>query len=347
MNVRQADGRSWIEGVAGFDSGAYASSVHGAQARILQALGETLSYDDLVCYGGFAFRASVHKDFCPSAGHPCCGFMCIEGSNRALPWQTTFYDSFPWGKEKADRAAFEAEVRAAIKASIDRGVPVHYGSEEDGLIIGYGDEGKRWWCVHPYHQHGQETFWFDEAKGFAGGQWPWGIAVWTAPKPADQRVPKRELTLAALKQAVEMWQTEKRGDYFCGDAAYAHWLQWLRDVEAGKVAAPNQGRHGSGWCFDVLIQNRRIAGRWLNQTAVDFPGESGRQLGLAAEHYASIPEVCMAEINCAWDLSPAPEKWTSHLRQRMIERLAASREHDRAAIAALTQARAALHQPAT
>ena len=42
---------------------------------------------------------------------------------------------------KNDRAAFEAEACAAIKASIDRGIPVHYGGEEDGLIIGYANEG--------------------------------------------------------------------------------------------------------------------------------------------------------------------------------------------------------------
>ena len=51
-----------------------------------------------------------------------------------------------------DRAAFEAEVRKAVKDSIDHGVPVHYGSEEGGLIRGYADDGRRWWCVHPYYQ---------------------------------------------------------------------------------------------------------------------------------------------------------------------------------------------------
>ncbi len=342
MRVKHTDERTWIEGIEGFGPGEYASSVHGAQARILQTLGESLSYDDLICYSGFAFRVGVHEAFCPSAGHPCCGFRCIDGSNRALPWKTEFYGAFPDGKETADRPAFEAKVRAAVKASIDRGVPVHYGSEEDGLIIGYGDGGKRWLCVHPCHENGRKTFWLDEGKGMAGGQWPWGIVVWTEPKRDDERVPKRDLTLAALRQAVEMWHTDKNQAYFCGEAAYTHWLTWLRDVEAGKVADPKAGLHGSGWCYDVLMHSRRIAGRWLDKAAGDFDGEAARQLRIAAAHYTRIHEIGMKDLKCPWDLTPGFDKWTSAMRQQQIARLEAAREHDRAAIEAISKALATL-----
>ena len=338
MKVKHTNERTWIEGVEGFSPGEYASSVHGSQARILQTLGESLSYEDLICYGGFAFRVAMHEAFCPSAGHPCCGFMCIDGSNRALPWNTKFYGSLSGSKQKADRTAFEAEVRAAVKASIDRGVPVHYGSEEDGLIIGYGNNGQRWWCVHPYHEGGKKAFWHDEGKGFAGGKWPWGIMVWTGPKRDEECVSKRNLTLAALRQAVEMWNTEKQQAYFCGEAAYAHWLRWLGDVEAGKVADPASGLPGNSWCYAVLIHSRRIAGRWLNQAAGDFTGESASQLRIAAEHYAQIAEVCMKDLKSPWDLTPGIDHWTSQLRQQQIARLEAAREHDRAAVDGLTTA---------
>ena len=233
---------------------------------------------------------------------------------------------------------FEAEVRAAVKASIDRGVPVHYGSEEDGLIIGYGNNGQRWWCVHPYHEGGKKAFWHDEGKGFAGGKWPWGIMVWTGPKRDEECVSKRNLTLAALRQAVEMWNTEKQQAYFCGEAAYAHWLRWLGDVEAGKVADPASGLPGNSWCYAVLIHSRRIAGRWLNQAAGDFTGESASQLRIAAEHYAQIAEVCMKDLKSPWDLTPGIDHWTSQLRQQQIARLEAAREHDRAAVDGLTTA---------
>ena len=265
----------------------------------------------------------------------------MDGSTRAVPWQMRLFESFPWGKKRDDRAAFEAETCAAVKESIDRGIPVHYGSEEDGLIVGYADAGRRWWCVHPYHKGGSEAFWHDEAKGFAGGKWPWAIVVWTEPKPDAERVSDRDLTIAALKQAVEMWNTEKRQAYFCGEAAYTHWLGWLSDVERGKVDDPKAGMQGNGWCFDVLVHSRRIAGRWLKRKADEFDGVTATQLHVAAEHYAQIPEVCMKGVKCPWDLALAPERvadWTSELRQTQTARLEAAREHDRAAVAAIEKA---------
>jgi hypothetical protein len=346
-SVRREGSKVWIEGIKGFDSCEYTSSVHGSQARILQTLGESLSYDDLVCYSSFAFRAQWHNKSCPSAAHPGPGYICLEGSNRAIPWRMNIYEDAPWSKQpESGRAAFEAEVRDAVRKSIDRGIPVHYGSEEDGLIIGYADGGKRWLCVHPYHKNGLEQFWHDEASGFAGGKWPWGVVVWTEPKPAAERTPDRELPIAAMKQAVDMWKTPKKGDYFCGEAAYEQWLTWLRQVEAGEVKDPKAGMQGNGWCFDVLAQNRGIAGRWLAAKAKDVGGEAGKQLGVAAEHYSAIAGICTKDLKYTWDVTLLPaqsDKWTSALRQDQIRRLEGARDHDRAAIAAIEKALAAIN----
>jgi hypothetical protein len=331
--VRRNSDKVWIDGVEGFHAGDYGSSVHGAQARICQVLGESLTYEQLLCYGGLAFRVQAHQEMCPSAGHPCCGFACIDNSNRALPWTTRFYESFPWAPPKPDRDAFEKEVCVAIRQSIDRGVPVHYGSEEDGLILGYTDEGRRWWCMHPYHNCGRECFWHDQAQGFAGGKWPWGISVWTEPKPRDQRPTPRESTRAGLKQAIEMWRTEKRDAYFVGDAAYAHWLKWLEDVDSGRIADPKAGMQGNGWCFDMLIQCRRVAWSWLNEIADG--GDARPSLAAAADHYRQIVDGCTQGLSNCWELAVGPDRaadWTSAMRRSQIQRLADAREHDRAAI---------------
>ena len=348
MTVKRDGDKVWIDGVKGFSPAEYADSVHGSQARILQAVGEEITYDDLICYGGFAFRIGWHKAGCPSAGHPCCGYMCLKNAFRALPWQTKIYELFPGDKKPQEEVArFKAEVCAAIKRSIDRGIPVHYGGEEDGLIIGYADEGRRWWCVHPYHKQGREAFWYDEVRGFAGGQgnWPWGIVIFLKPKLADKRADERELTVAALKQAVEMWKTEKREDYFCGDAAYALWIDWLRGVDAGTVEKPKEGMQGNGWCFDVLVHSRNIAGRWLKQKAEGSDGPARKSLLAAADHYARIGPICMEGLGCSWELAPEPKKfdtWTAEMRRDQIARLEAAREHDRTAIAAIDKALAAL-----
>jgi len=339
--VKREEGKVWIEGVKGFSPAEYADSVHGVQARILQALGESLTYDDLICYSGFAFRIGVHEGMCPSAGHPFCGFQCVENGYRALPWKTKAYEAQPRQKSEEALAGFEAEVRAAIKESIDRGIPVHYGSEEDGLIIGYADEGRRWWCYHPYHEWGAEPFWHDEAKGFAGGTWPWGIVIWLGPKTEAERAAERDLTIAALKQAVAMWKTERDKAYFCGEAAYAHWLKWLRGVDSGEVKDPKVGMQGNGWYYNVLEHSRAIAGRWLKQRAEMFKGKPRERLLAAADHYSQIHELCMKDIGCPWSLTLGPDKfaeWTLELRRTQIERLEAAREHDRAAIAEIEKA---------
>lgn len=349
MTLKREGGKVWIDNVNRFSPGEFASSVHGVQARILETLGEAISYEDLVCYGGFAFRANWHKAGCPSAGHPCCGYMCVGNSQRALPWRSKVFEAFPWGKQRSDeqRQAFEAEACAAIKASIDRGIPVHYGGEEDGLIIGYADEGRRWWCVHPYHKGGGEPFWHDEAGGFAGSNrgWPWGIVVWTEPKSVDERSTDRDLTLGALRQAVDMWQTEIRGDYFCGDAAYAQWVAWLRGIDAGEVTDPKAGMQGNGWCYDVLVHSRRIAAPWLERKAELFDGEAREQLLTAASAYERIPGICLKGATCPWDIAPGPssfDDWSAEMRSEQVRRLEEARECDRAAIAAIGRALAVM-----
>lgn len=338
----QRDGdKVWLQGVEGFGPGEFPSSVHGAQARICQAVGESLNYTQLVCYGGLAFRMQVHEKLCPSAAHPCVGYQCFEASNRALPWKIRFIAAFPGSTPQPDHATFEGQARELIRESIDRGVPVHYGSEEDGLIIGYGDGGQRWWCVHPYHGGGREAFWHDQVQGFAGGKWPWGIGVWMEPKSDSERVSPRELALAALYQAVDMWQTDRRGAYLLGEAAYAHWVQWLSDVQDGRVADPKAGMQGNGWCFDSLISYRRSAAAWLAEIGEDLLTAARAPLMLAADQYTRLADGCMKDLDCPWSLTPCPEnigKWGAAMRAEQISRLEAAREHDRAAVSVIRDA---------
>lgn len=340
METKRQGDLVWIDGVRGFSPGEYASSPHGCQARILEVVGDPLTYADLISYSGFAFRVGCHIQMCPSAGHPCCGYECTAGSDRALPWNVRGYQA-PQDVPEPERAAFEEQARAAVVASVDRGIPVHYIAEEDGLIIGYGDGGKRWWCLHPYHEGGSQAFWHDEGTGFAGGFWPWELAVWERPKSEAERASDEELTLSALRQVVEMWETEQRGDYYVGRAAYERWIDWLRRVEAGTEADPKSGMQGNAWCFDVLVHSRRIAGQWLEAKADILDAGLAAGVRTAAHHYAQIPQVCMQGLDCPWSLALPPGKhaeWTGEMRQEQIRRLEAAFEHDRAAVASVAAA---------
>lgn len=339
--VQRDTEKVWIEGVEGFHPGEFASSPHGCQARILQALGEALTYEDLIGYGAFAFRVGLHDGMCPSAGHPCCGCECMAGSGRALPWRVRLYEALPWAAPRPDREGFEAEACSAVRQSIDRGIPVHYSAEEDGLIIGYAEAGRRWWCLHPYHEGGRKPFWHHEATGFAGGRWPWVIAVWTEPKPSSERVPAHELLTAALARAVEMWNTASREHYFCGALAYERWIAWLRGVDAGTVADPRAGMQGNGWCFDVLAHSRRLAGPWLHGQADLLGGAAAAPLHEAADLYSHLAAGLLAGLKCPWDLALSPGRaaeWTRAMREDQVRRLEAARDHDQAAIAAIGNA---------
>jgi hypothetical protein len=340
--VDNEDAVEKIQGVKGFSPAEYASSVHGSQARILELLGEDITYDDLICLGGFAFRIGISKRMCPSAAHPCCGYVCLEGSNRAIPWHMDSYETLPWQDDREDEESFRGRVCDEIRRSIDAGVPVHYGSEEDGLIIGYSDGGRRWRCLHPYHEWGKEEFWHDEARGFAGGRWPWGIVIWKKRKAEEELESADELLEAALQQAVEMWTAGLLDDqYVTGEEAYRFWIDWLSGIDAGNVDDPKAGMQGNGWCLDVLLHSREAAARWLAEKALEMDADPGKCLTEAADHYRVLVRVLSEGLGCTWDLALPPDRfdeWTPELRADQIGRLRKAEESDSAAIAAIGRA---------
>lgn len=211
--VRREGDRVWLEGVNGWFVGDKESSIHAAQEAVMQAIGEDISYVDLLGTSGLAFRMQVSKDgLCPSSPHSFCGYQCVAGSVNALPWKITVYEA------KADDVEAVKVARQAVVDSILRGVPVQYGSEEDGIIVGYQKDGEEWICFHPLREGGTKTF--------VETNWPWGIAVFTEPK---ETVPsKRELALDALKQAIEMSEAEEADGYYLGDKAWDDYLTKLR-----------------------------------------------------------------------------------------------------------------------
>ena len=144
-----------------------------------------------------------------------------------------------------------------------------------------------------------------------------------------------------------MWDAGEREGYYVGDSAYECWLAWLCDVETGAIADPRPGMNGNGWYFEVLVHCRRIAGRWLDRIADEFPSGCAQDLKQSADQYSRIAEECIKDIGSTWDLTPRAEHvdtWTSTMRQEQIKRLESAREHDRAAIDLLRRALESLHR---
>jgi hypothetical protein len=145
--VRREGDRVRLEGVKGWSFRERRSSIHAAQEAVMRAVGEGVSYEYLVGVSGLAFRIQLSRlGFCPSSPHAFCGFPCVARSKEALPWHVRVY------AKKGEETADAAEIRRAIVESIDRGVPVQYGSEEDGIIAGYQKGGGEWLCLHPLHE---------------------------------------------------------------------------------------------------------------------------------------------------------------------------------------------------
>jgi len=139
LKVNREDDRVWLEGIEGFSFEEYTSSVHGSQAKILEALGTPLSYEYLLGVSGLAFRFQVFKEaLCPSSPHSCCGYMCVSRSTKSSPWNIKIFEV------KSEDTERVQELRDAVKESIDRGFPLQYGSIEDGIIIGYQKNGEEW-----------------------------------------------------------------------------------------------------------------------------------------------------------------------------------------------------------
>jgi len=202
--VRRNGDRVWLEGVRGWFVGDRESSVHAAAAAVMEALGEETSYEYLLGVSGLAFRMQVSKEgLCPSSPHSFCGYPCHARSSQALPWQLQILSA------EADDADRVQEARQAVVESIDRGIPAQYGSEEDGIIVGYCKGGAEWICFHPMREGGTQTF--------VETNWPWGILIFVEPK---QEMPsRRELAIGALEQAVVMSQAKEAEGYHVGFAA--------------------------------------------------------------------------------------------------------------------------------
>ena len=316
--------RVWLEEVSGWFVGDRESSVHAAQAAVMEAIGEKISYEYLLGVSGLAFRMQVSKDgLCPSSPHSFCGYQCHRRSSQALPWKLRIFEVKPEDTGKV------GEARQALVESIERGVPVQYGSEEDGIIVGYQKGGEEWICFHPMRDAGNKTF--------VETEWPWGIAVFTEPK---QEMPsKRELALGALRQAVEMAQVQEAEGYHVGFKAWDAYLEQLRALQQADEKTQTEAMLGNSWIYECLAQYRGAAAKYLGDVADEFRAQTAEHLLKAASLYEKMSsEVLRDSEHCVLTIAPLPwslkegEAWTNEMRAEQMTRLEAALPLERKAI---------------
>ena len=328
-DVHREGGKVWIEGVKGWHGGERGSSIHAGQAAIMAAIGEDVTYTELLGASSLAFRMQVHRELCPSSPHSFCGYQCIAGSNEALPWKFRVFEVKP------DDAKGVAQARKAVAASIDRGVPVLYGSEEDGVIVGYQAGGEKWLCLHPMRDGGR--------KMFVEEKWPWGVAVFTERKAS---VPSRKkLALAALAQAVKMSVADDKGDYVLGFKAWDLWLAKLAELETLDAETRGKSMMGNSWIYTTLVAYRGVAAEYLKSVAGEFNDEAAGHLKTAADLYARMADEVLTDTDhCALTVAPTPwslkkgQEWTQAMRAGQIKRLKQALPLERQAIAEIEEA---------
>jgi len=331
--VQREGDKVWIEGVKGWHFSEKASSVHAAMEKVMRTVGEDVDYSYLVGVSGLAFRMQVAKNWCPSSAHPSCGYQCVRGSVAALPWTIKAYEVKPDDTEGVKRA------REAVVASIDRGVPCAYGSEEDGVIIGYQKGGEEWICVHP----------FSDGKTFVETKWPWGIGVYTGPKA--ETPDRRKLAIDSLKQAVAMAHTKNVKDYACGFNAWEEWIAHLRGEEwVSALENRSASMMGNSWIYTCLVDYRTAAAAYLRAVAPDFEEEVAARLANAADLYDRMVKDILIKDKCALEVAPRPrdlkegQQWTQAMRNEQAGILTAAFALEKEAVAEIEQALALIEK---
>jgi hypothetical protein len=322
--------RVLLEGVGGWFVGDRESSVHAAQAAAMDALGEDISYEYLLGVSGLAFRMQVSKDgLCPSSPHSFCGYPCHARSSQALPWSLELIEVKP------EDATGVAAARKAVVESIDRGVPVQYGSEEDGIIVGYQKGGDEWLCFHPFHKGGTKTFVEDG--------WPWGLLVFKQPK--DEPPDRRKLALGALRQAVEMAEAVDADGYWVGFRAWNAYIEKLQALQGADQETLRDAMMGNSWIYECLAQYRSAGAAYLRDVSGEFADTAAEHLLRAADLFDRMAnQILRDEEACVITVAPAPwalkegESWTDELRAAQMARLRAAMPLERAALGELRAA---------
>ncbi len=213
---------------------------------------------------------------------------------------------------------------------------MQYGSEEDGVIVGYQKDGQEWLCLHPYHgKMGREVF--VETK------WPWGIAIYTDRKAG---VPsRRQVATEALRQAVAMALAQEAGAYQMG---YAAWEGWIRKVEALDNADEKTRKNsmqGNSWIYFNLVKGRQAAATYLRLVADQFSPEAAGHLRKAADVYGRMANEVLTSKDAKpeaiapgpWDLKEG-QTWKAETRAEQVRRLKVALPLEREAIAEIAKA---------
>jgi len=325
------------------------NSPMGALAAALQAAGEDVSYEFLMGVSGAAFRLQMMQgDWCPSAPHPRCGFNCFETAMAALDWDI---EDIPAPKDDPNAVA---RVKAAVKESIDAGMPAFYTSLEESLIVGYQNDGDRLLLrLYGADREGYRPWWLDRSRVEQDDQVPdsflfdWPHLTFGVLRHKDDRPDRGAALVRSLALASELSHAPEFDNYVSGFAAYSYWIDGLRDE--ARFADPDKreaAMHANAHCYYSLCDAREAAAGYLREVADELEGEAALHVARAAELYAHLADEVLTR-NCSTEVAPmrwklGDQSWTQAMRAAQASILEEALDVEREAIGALEAASAAL-----
>jgi len=335
--------RRIIEGLENvrWGGGQMENSVLGALSAAMRAIGEDVSYEYLMGVSGAAFRLQIHASGgCNApAPHAGIGYNCVRPALEAMGYETVGHDThdpgiqgrWSWADED-DREEIH-RVRDAILESIDDGVPVLYGSEEESLIVGYRNGGKEL-LLRPY---------MARKDGYSPmRRWPWSVGILKKRREAPDR---RETIIHSFEVAVMLANAERFGEYASGFEAYKVWIADLLDAPRYE----NQDAHdaaglmiGNSHCYYSLVDARASAAIYLRSIADEFGKHISTHLLKAADLYQQIFETLTRR--CPTQIAPNPwmlekgKSWTQEMRAFQTDILKEALPLERKAVAEIKKA---------
>ncbi len=278
LNPRPPSNSRRIQGVPKLEWGkGQDCSFAGALTAALHALGQPISYDQVMGMSGACWRLALsHPYWDPSSVDGLVVYDHATPVFKALGYELKGCDRV----EKKDRE----KVRAEIVASIDRGVPVLAIDlrvvPEWGVICGYSDDGKTLWC---------RTYFDENAADYAQAEkWPFIILFFGAKQTPLSAEESLRQSLGIYVE--EMNITERRG-YRVGYQAYEAWCSGLEDDArfAGMQGAELLRWVGTNhFCYLSLVDARRAGAAYLESCLGLMSGEAAGHLSRAAQIYSQI-----------------------------------------------------------
>jgi hypothetical protein len=357
----------------------------GALEAVLQYHGEAYDYVELMGLSDAAFRIRVAY---PTTDrimggriHPGISTDALVGPHvQALLEATGFereVDAHTFHSENGEQA-----VAARIEREIDEGRPVIAMNLERasrwGVIAGYDPsvsprdadgewQGRRYLC---------RTYYDPPGSGYVlAPQFPWDVYFI---RRAGEPLVRDEAARRSIEGAVRLLETERgtvteptawmwfwRPDYVNGLAAYAAWIEDLRDEEGIARLTPAQFLmywQGHAGMYDQLHDARRAAATYLRRIAPRFGDREARLLVEASGRYDDLVEHMTRNWGCfpfsqggyiepdtGWWIRVEHEEflgtqipsyaseWTADMRRGGADLLAALREKDEQAVAPLRE----------